>query len=82
MDVQTGAILAMATKGDYDLNNPRVITNPDTAAQIALLAGDEQNAAVLEALQKQWKNKPISEFYEPGSVFKVFTASRAYRKAW
>ena len=52
-DVQTGAILAMATKGDYDLNNPRVITNPDTAAQIALLAGDEQNAAVLEALQKR-----------------------------
>lgn len=30
---------------------------------------------MLEALQKQWKNKPISEFYEPGSVFKVFTAS-------
>lgn len=75
MDVDTGAILAMATKGDYDLNNPREIANPDTAAQIALLSGDDKNAAYLEALQKQWKNKPISEFYEPGSVFKVFTAS-------
>lgn len=75
MDVQTGAILAMATKGDYDLNQPRQLTDPDTAAQIALLSGDEQSAALLEALQKQWKNKPISEFYEPGSVFKVFTAS-------
>ena len=75
MDVDTGAILAMATKGDYDLNNPREIANPDLAAQIALLSGDDKSAAYLEALQKQWKNKPISEFYEPGSVFKVFTAS-------
>lgn len=77
MDVCTGEVLAMATKGDYDLNNPRVLQNPDTAAQIALLAGDEKSDALLTALQKQWKNKAISEFYEPGSVFKIFTASAA-----
>ena len=80
MDVQTGEILAMATKGDYDLNQPRVVQNPDVAAQIALLAGDEKSEAYLTALQKQWKNKAISEFYEPGSVFKIFTASTAMQE--
>lgn len=77
MDVQTGELLAMATKGDYDLNQPRVVQNPDQAALIASLAGDEQAEAYLTALQKQWKNKAVSEFYEPGSVFKIFTASTA-----
>ncbi len=80
MDVQTGEVLAMATKGDYDLNQPRVVQDPDTAALIATLAGDEQSEAYLTALQKQWKNKPVSEFYEPGSVFKIFTASTALQE--
>ena len=80
MDVRTGEVLAMATKGDYDLNNPRVLQNPDMAAQIALLAENERSAALLTALQKQWKNKAISEFYEPGSVFKIFTASAALQE--
>ena len=80
MDVRTGEVLAMATKGDYDLNNPRVLQNPDTAAQIALLSGDERSDALITALQKQWKNKAISEFYEPGSVFKIFTASAALQE--
>lgn len=77
MDVKTGAILAMSTRPDYDLNHPRVLTDADVKAQIALLSGDEQAAALLTALQKQWKNKAVSEFYEPGSVFKIFTASMA-----
>ena len=80
MDVQTGELLAMATKGDYDLNEPRVVQDPDIAAKIALLAGDEQSQAYLTALQKQWKNKAVSEFYEPGSVFKIFTASAALQE--
>ena len=80
MDVRTGEVLAMATKGDYDLNAPRVVQNPDQAALIAALAGDEQAEAYLTALQKQWKNKAVSEFYEPGSVFKIFTASTALQE--
>lgn len=79
-DVRTNEVLAMATKGDYDPNNPRLIQNPDIAAQIALLSGDERSDALLTALQKQWKNKAISEFYEPGSVFKIFTASAALQE--
>ncbi len=80
MDVQTGEVLAMATKGDYDLNHPRTVQNPDLAAQIALLSGNEKSEAYLSALQRQWKNKAISEFYEPGSVFKIFTASMAMQE--
>ena len=80
MDVKTGEVLAMATKGDYDLNNPRVLQNPTQAAMIAGLADNLQADAFLEALQKQWKNKAISEFYEPGSVFKIFTASMAMQE--
>ncbi len=80
MDVQTGEVLAMVTKGDYNPNNPRVVQNPDTAAQLALLSGDERSEAYLTALQQQWKNKAISEFYEPGSVFKIFTASTALQE--
>ncbi len=77
MDVNSGAVLAMVTKPDYDLNEPRVLTDSTVAAQIAALSEDERSAALLTALQKQWKNKAVSEFYEPGSVFKIVTASAA-----
>ncbi len=80
MDVKAGAVLAMATKGDYDLNHPRILQDPDTAEKIAQLADDERSQALITALQQQWKNKAISEFYEPGSVFKIFTASAALQE--
>lgn len=75
MDVDTGAVLAMATKGDYDPNDPFTITDPTTATMLAELSGDEKAAALSTARQKQWNNKAITETYEPGSVFKVFTTA-------
>ena len=75
MNVNTGAILAMATKGDYDPNDPFTLTDPTEQTAIAKLAGDERSQAVAVALQKQWKNKPLTDTYEPGSVFKVFTTA-------
>lgn len=77
MDVNTGEILAMATRPDYDLNDPRTVTDKTVEAAIAELSGAEKQEAYLTALQRQWKNKAVSEFYEPGSVFKIFTASMA-----
>ncbi len=74
MEADTGAILAMATKNDYDPNNYLAISDPTLAEQIAQLADDEQAAALVDARLKQYRNKSL-DFYEPGSVFKIFTAA-------
>lgn len=77
MDCNTGAILAMATENDYDLNSPAVITDEEILTQLAGLEGDEYTALQTDAWNTQWKNKAISELYYPGSVFKVITGSAA-----
>ena len=77
MDVQTGAILAMSTKPDYDPNEPRVIYDENVRAQVDALSGDERSAALQLAQQTQWRNKAVSDLYEPGSVFKLITCSAA-----
>ncbi len=77
MDVDTGAILAMATKNDYNLNDPFKLNNPTVEALIAEMAGDKQAEARVKALQEQWNNMPVTYYYEPGSVFKAFTTSMA-----
>ena len=77
MDVHTGAILGMATKGDFDPNDPFTVTDPTTLEALEALSGDEQSSALSAARQLQWNNKAITETYEPGSVFKVFTTAMA-----
>lgn len=77
MDVNTGAILAMATKPDFDPNQPRVIADERARSEIETLTGEERSKALQAAQQKQWRNKAISDLYEPGSVFKLITASAA-----
>ena len=83
MDVNTGAILAMATSSPFDLNNPREL--------------DEQSMQILEAVKEEgyledsqeyndislalrttmWSNKAVTESYIPGSTFKIITSSMA-----
>ena len=77
MDVQTGAILAMTSQPDYDPNTPRQIINEEIRAQVDALTGEARSAALQEAQQSQWRNKAISDLYEPGSVFKLVTAAAA-----
>ncbi|MBQ2318643.1 MAG: stage V sporulation protein D, partial [Clostridia bacterium] len=80
MDPKTGEILAMTTKPDYNPNTPFTIYDPTVAEAIAKLTGDEKSTALSVAQQKQWRNKAISDTYEPGSVFKIVTGSAAYEE--
>ena len=77
MDVQTGAILAMTTKPDYDPNDPRTIVDEETRNAVNALSGEERSQALQTAQQAQWRNKAISDLYEPGSVFKLITCAAA-----
>ena len=76
MNVKTGAILAMAVKGDFNPNQPFALSAEDQA-KVDALEGEEKDKLKGELLNRQWRNKAVSDTYEPGSVFKVVTASIA-----
>lgn len=77
LDVKTGEVLAMATMGDFNLNEPFTLTDPDALARIAALPEDQQKQARSDELNAAWRNKFISDSYEPGSVFKILTIAMA-----
>ena len=77
MDVDTGAVLAMATTPAYDPNQPRVIYDETARAAVDALSGEERAKALQLAQQTQWRNKAVSDLYEPGSVFKLITCAAA-----
>jgi len=74
MDVKTGAVLGMTSLPNYDLNNYLEV-NEETLAKLGAqgLSESEYNDAVYDALLKQWRNRIISDSYEPGSTFKIIT---------
>ncbi len=73
MDPQNGDVLAMATYPYYDLNNPYKINNAELENVWIELDSFQKS----QNLQAMWRNKAIADTYEPGSTFKLVTASAA-----
>ncbi|MBQ8203462.1 MAG: PASTA domain-containing protein [Clostridia bacterium] len=77
MNVNTGAIYGMAVSNDFDPNSPFTLSKEDQATVDAIENKEEKAKKRTELLNRQWRNKAVSDTYEPGSVFKIFTASVA-----
>lgn len=84
MDVNTGAVLAMATYPDFDLNDPWKL-NDYALAELGDSGyaedSDEYGKLKQELLLETWNNKVTTEVYMPGSTFKVITAAMAYEES-
>lgn len=74
MNPQNGDILAMATYPDYNLNSPFSIEPTGlTEEEWNTLPQEEQSAKLLNV----WKNRAVSDLYEPGSTYKLLTSAIA-----
>lgn len=73
MNPKTGDILAMAGYPNYNLNDPYAAYTEE----LKTIWDEWSNADRTKELQKVWRNKAIADTYEPGSVFKLLTASAA-----
>lgn len=71
MKPSTGDILAMANYPTYNLNTPFTINDSQLASTWDTLTDGEK----MDSLQKMWRNKAISDGYEPGSTFKLVTSA-------
>ncbi len=88
MNPKTGEILAMATKPDFDANNPydvkafdEYIMQFETEDIVSEDEDTDEEKAKEERTRniqnRMWRNKAISDSYEPGSTFKIITAAAA-----
>ncbi len=76
MDVNTGEILAMGTKPDFDLNDPYTLDAVSKALLEAFEGTEEEKKTEkVRLLNELWKNKVVTELYEPGSTSKIITSA-------
>lgn len=71
MNPQNGEIYAMVDVPEYDLNQPFQL-NMDLAGYESVTDGEK-----MDALNNMWRNFTVSDTYEPGSTFKIVTATAA-----
>ena len=77
MDPNSGAILGMVSLGNFDLNNYQKVSDKDKEAIDAETDPDKKAELLSAAQTKQWRNKALSDTYEPGSTFKIITLAMA-----
>jgi stage V sporulation protein D (sporulation-specific penicillin-binding protein) len=80
MNAKTGAIYGMAQYPSYDLNNPYDVVDTKVLEELKTLDDEDYSRRQGESREQQWRNKCITEVYEPGSVFKVITSAAAFEE--
>lgn len=73
MDPKTGNILAMAGYPNYNLNEPYKPSTDEMKEVWDRLSDSDKT----KQMQAMWRNKAVTDTYEPGSTFKLYTASAA-----
>lgn len=71
MDPNNGDILALASKPDYDPNEPKEPVDEKTSAEWAALSNED----LQKAWFNMWRNPAVNDIYEPGSTFKLITTA-------
>ena len=86
MNPQNGEIYAMVDVPEYDLNDPFNLeyvsaTGYDMAkellSKLSYKSDEDETSDKMDALNNMWRNFNISDTYEPGSIFKIVTATAA-----